>query len=134
MASRGLPFFALFSVPFWLGGLTMLSGIINNMSEKQLITVGNGQLTLEKIRPIFPKQHTFSFSDIQSIKSTPMVITPFSMWSNPRFMWRRSWATGGGPLLPAVLTGEGTVYFFEAANEAEQEWVTQYLENRRRQG
>ncbi|WP_165917332.1 hypothetical protein [Flaviaesturariibacter aridisoli] len=34
-----------------------------------------------------------------------------------------------GPLslAPAVLSGSGTVYFFENANRAEQEWIVAFL-------
>ena len=33
------------------------------------------------------------------------------------------------PKTPAVITGSGTKYFFEQANEAEKVWVTKFLDN-----
>lgn len=132
-ASQGSIIFALFSIPFWLVGIMMVGGIINGMFETQTLTAGGGQIVLEKNRPLFPKRHEFTFSGIQAIKMTPMKTGAFSTFSNSRLMFRRSWSYGVGMMLPAIISGAGTIYFFEAANDAEQEWVTQYLDNKRRQ-
>ncbi len=40
---------------------------------------------------------------------------------------------GAGLVMPAIISGSGTEYFFEAANDAEQDWVTKYLSNKVRQ-
>jgi hypothetical protein len=132
-ASQGSIFFAMFSIPFWLVGLTMLSGLINSINETQTLTVSKSQLTLEKIRPINGKKFEFKLSDIQEIKMTHMKAGPFSAFSNPRYMWRLQWSFGAGLVMPAIISGSGTEYFFEAANDAEQDWVTKYLSNKVRQ-
>ena len=132
-ASQGSIFFALFSIPFWLVGFGMLSGLINSINETQTLTVSKSQLTLEKTRPINGKRFEFNLSDIQEIKMTHMKAGPFSVFSNPRYMWRLQWSFGAGLVMPAIISGSGTEYFFEATNDAEQDWVTKYLSNKVRQ-
>ncbi len=58
---------------------------------------------------------------------------PFSAFSNPRYMRRLQGSVGAGIVMPAIISGSGTEYFFEAANDAEQDWVTKYLNNKVRQ-
>jgi hypothetical protein len=132
-ASQGSIFFALFSLPFWFVFSAMLIGIINSVFETQTLTVTNGQLTLEKKRPIKGKIIKLNFSDIQEIKLKFMKAGPFSAYSNPRYMWRNQWSFGSGIEMPAIVSGSGTLYFFEDANDAEQNWVTKYLNNKVRQ-
>ena len=132
-ASQGSIFFALFSIPFWLVGLTMLSGLINSINETQTLTVSKSQMTLEKTRPINEKRLEFNLSDIQEIKMTQMKAGPFSAFSNPRYMWRLQGSFGAGLVMPAIISGSGTEYFFESANDAEQDWVTKYLNNKVKQ-
>ena len=132
-AAQGSIFFALFSIPFWIVGLTMLIGLINSLNETQTLTVSKSQLTLEKTRPINGKRFEFDLVDIQEIKMTHMKARPFSAFSNPRYMWRLQWSFGAGLVMPAIIYGSGTEYFFEAANDAEQDWVTKYLSNKVRQ-
>ena len=132
-ALQGSIFFAMFSIPFWLVGLFMLTGIINNINETQTIKVNRSSLTLIKSRPFNAKQYEYDFKDIQSIKVTHMKASPFFVFSNPRYMWRLQWPFGAGLTMPAIITGSGTRYFFEGANDAEQEWVTKFLDNKFRQ-
>lgn len=132
-ASQGSIFFALFSIPFWLAGFAMLSGIINTINETQTLTISKSQLTLEKTRPIFGKRFEFNLSDIQEIKTTHMKVGPFSAFSNPSYLWRLQWSFGAGLVLPAIISGSGTEYFCETANDAEQDWVTKFLNNKVRQ-
>ena len=132
-ASQGSIFFAMFSIPFWLFGLFMLIGIINNISETQTIKVNRLSLTLIKSRPFNAKRYEYDFKNIQSIKVAHMKASPFFAFSNPRYMWRLQWSFGAGLTMPAIITGSGTRYFFEGANDAEQEWVTKFLDNKLRQ-
>jgi hypothetical protein len=132
-ASQGSVFFALFSLPFWFVYSAMLIGIINSVFETQTLTVTNDQLTLEKKRPIKGKTIKLNYSDIQEIKLTIMKAGPFSAYSNPRYMLRNQWSFNSRLEIPAVISGSGTVYFFEEANDAEQNWVTKYLNIKIRQ-
>ncbi|MBP8916890.1 MAG: hypothetical protein KBG70_09120 [Chitinophagales bacterium] len=55
---------------------------------------------------------------------------PFSAFSYPNYIWRIQWSFGAGLLFPAIISGSGTEYFFEATNDAEQDWVIKYLSNK----
>ncbi|MFZ4477158.1 MAG: hypothetical protein ACOYPR_18320, partial [Saprospiraceae bacterium] len=103
------------------------------INETQTLTVSKSQLTLEKTRPINEKRLEFNLSDIQEIKMMQMKAGPFSAFSNPRYMWRLQGSFGAGLVMPAIISGSGTEYFFEAANDAEQDWVTKYLNNKVKQ-
>jgi len=111
----------------------MFAGLINSINESQTLTITRGQLTLEKTRPINGKRFEFNLPDIQEIKMTPMKLGPFSAFSNPGYMRRLQWSFGAGLVMPAIISGSGTQYFFENANEAEQDWVTKYLNSKLRQ-
>ena len=129
-ASQGSIFFALFSIPFWLVGFGMLIGLINSINETQTLTVSKSQLTFEKTRPINGRKLNFNLSEIQEIKMTHMKAGTFTAFSNPRYMWRLQRSFGAEILMPAIISGSGTEYFFETTNDAEQEWVTKYLSNK----
>ena len=126
-------FFALFSIPFWLIGFTMPIRIIDNINETQTIKVDKSRLTLIKSRPIIPDTYEYSFDEIVSIKMVP--IKPKSIFSPSitRNMWRYQWTYSMNVMMPAIVNGLGTQYFFEGANDAEQEWVIKFLENKIKQ-
>ena len=122
--------FAMFSIPFWLIGLVMLVGIINNINETQTIEVSRSSLTLIKSRPFNSNEYEYSFDDIQSIKMTHMQAGSFFGFSNLRYIQRQQRFLGAGLTTPTIITGLRTQYFFEWANDAEQEWVTKFLESK----
>ena len=132
-ASQGSGLFAMFSIPFWLVGFAMLIGLINSINETQTLTVSRSQVILEKKRPINAKRLEFDLRDIQEIKMSQLKAGPFSAFSNPGITWRHQSSSGAVPLTPAIITGSGTAYFFETANDAEQDWVTKLLSNKVRQ-
>jgi len=128
-ASQGSVFFALFSIPFWLVGLSMITGIINSANEIQIITLDKYRLTVKRLRPIRPKIFETELKDIQSIKMKGMKMNPFAMFGNFRHMMKMQRSFGVAIEVPAIITGRKTEYFFDDANDAEQEWVTRILDN-----
>lgn len=131
MALKGDLLFALFSIPFWVIGFTMLIGLINSISETQTLILSKSVLTYKKDRPIRSSNFVASVNDIESIKLKNFKVTnPFSVFGNFKMMskMQRSFGTGGLEM-PAILTGAKTTYFFEDASDAEQEWVTATLDH-----
>lgn len=129
-ASQGSVIFALFSIPFWLVGFGMLGGLINSISETQTLKISRTSLTLKKERPIRPKNFEIQLNDIQSIRMKNLKMNPFSMFGNFRMMLKMQKSFGmGGIEMPAIISGVKTEYFFEDANDAEQEWVTTTLDS-----
>ena len=128
-ASQGSVAFAMFSIPFWIVGFAMLGGIINSIFETQTLKLDRNSLTIKKNRPIRPKRIEFNVRDIQSIRMKQIKMGPYSIFDNFKVTVKAQNTYGARTELPVVLSGVKTVYFFESANEAEQEWVVAVLDN-----
>lgn len=130
-ASQGSVIFAMFSIPFWLVGIGMLSGLINSISETQTLKLSRTSLIIKKARPIRPKSFEINVKDIQSIRMKNLKMNnPFAMFGNMKLMFKMQKSFGmGGIEMPAIISGVKTEYFFEDANDAEQEWVTSTLDS-----
>lgn len=129
-ASQGSIIFAMFSIPFWLIGFGMIGGLINSISETQTLKISRTTLTLKKDRPISPKTFEIAIKDVQSIRMKNLKMNAFSMFGNFRMMLKMQKSFGmGGIEMPAIITGIKTEYFFEDANDAEQEWATSTLDS-----
>ena len=114
---------ALFSIPFWIIGFVILTIVVNKINETQTIDVTRTELTIIKTKPVMSKRYEYVFKDIQSISVTDL---PYYYTSGSK---RRSINHQVvQPKAPAIITGSGTKYFFEQANEAEKQWVTTFLE------
>jgi hypothetical protein len=125
-AFREAPFFALFSILFWIVGVQMIIGLINSFDEDHIITIKKDGFELLKNRPINSKEYKIKYSDIYSIKSGGIKInSPFSMANNFRLFGSKfNWTNFQ---IPAINTGNKTINFFELASEAEQEWIVRFL-------
>ncbi|MCB0637588.1 MAG: hypothetical protein KDC54_13255 [Lewinella sp.] len=127
-AASGSTFFALFSIPFWIAGLVMAVNLSLSIQESQMLVLTKDKLTLFKYRPFRSKRVENTWSDIRSISNKPFKAGPFQMAGNYRSLAKNNRSQGLAAELPAIQSGAGTTHFFEGANEAEQEWVMQYLE------
>ena len=114
---------ALVSIPFWVIGFVILTIIINKINETQTIEVTKSGLTIIKTKPIMSKRYEYSFKDIQSIKITDLNYH-YTIGSSKRGSNRPVVQ----PKAPSILAGSGTKHFFEQANDAEKEWVTNFLD------
>lgn len=125
-AFQGSVFFAMFSIPFWIIGLISMNDILNSINEIQLITIIGDKLIFQKNRLINSKLFEARLEDIVSVSMKGMKDESFPSFN--KFSKLNFPGTSGTPLNhPAIITGRKTQYFFEAANDAEQEWVVQYL-------
>jgi len=125
-ALQTAPFFALFSILFWIVGVQMIIGLVNSFDEDQIITIKKDGFELIKNRPINSKEYKIKFSDIYSIKMGGVKINnPFSMANNFRLMGSKfNWTRFQ---IPAINTGDKTLNFYELASDAEQEWIVRFL-------
>ncbi len=126
-ASQASVLFAMFSIPFWLVGITMLVGVVNSAKETQTVQIVGDRLILIKSRPIMPKTVEFRLAEVQAVRFTNFKGNPFSMLGNMKTMNRQRY---GNNVIeqPAIISGVRTEYFFENLNEVEQEWATAYLD------
>lgn len=132
LAAQGSVLFAMFSLPFWFISITMLISVINSIKETQSVIVTRNSIVIEKNKPVNGKRYEFTYPVIHAIKLSTYKPGPFSAFTNIRFAMRHPWSFGAGINMPAIVSGSGTFYFFENANDAEQEWVTAFLENKRK--
>lgn len=126
-ASKSSNTFALFSIPFWIVGISMIVGIINSAWEVQIIKLSQYKLTVERKRPILPKLFETDLKDVLSIKMKALKMSPLTGMSNFRHLLKMQKSYGAAPEIPAIITGRKTEYFFDDANDAEQEWITRIL-------
>jgi len=127
-ASQGSVIFALFSIPFWLIGIAMIVGLINSANERQIIKVDKYKLSIEKIRPIKSMFFEIENDKVVSIKMKNMELNQFSAFKNPSMMFKMRGSFGNSIEYPAIITGIKTQYFFENANDAEQEWIVKLVD------
>ncbi len=127
-ASQGSVIFAMFSLPFWLVGISMITGVINSINEVQKITLNKQILRIDRIRPIGTKSFETVLTNVQTIKLKGMKMNPFAMFGNFRYAMKTQTSLGSPIETPAIITGMKTEHFFEDANDAEQEWVSKFLD------
>ncbi|RYY66667.1 MAG: hypothetical protein EOO12_03555 [Chitinophagaceae bacterium] len=128
LAASASGFFALFSIPFWVIGGGMLLAAVNFITETQTVRVTRSRLVIDKKQLLFSKSHSFEARGIQAIRLEELRSKPLSFPAQGNALGR---AGRFGPLslAPAVQSGSGTVYFFENANSAEQEWIVAFLKS-----
>ncbi|RYY39614.1 MAG: hypothetical protein EOO08_09935 [Chitinophagaceae bacterium] len=129
-AAQGSSFFALFSVPFWLVGGGMLFAAINSLTESQTVTVSRHALVVEKKRLFFSKRKELDFRNIEAIRLEGARSNSFRVPTKGSFTSRAATSL----LVPAIISGTGNIYFFEAADTAAQEWAVRYLATRLTEG
>lgn len=128
-ASQGSVIFAMFSIPFWFIGFGMIGALINSISETQTLNISRTTLTIKKDRLIRPKTIEIAIKDIQSIRMKNLKMNAFSIFGNFRMILKMQKSFNiGGIEMPAIISGVKTEYFFEDANDAEQEWITSTLD------
>ncbi|MBL7851973.1 MAG: hypothetical protein JNN04_13815 [Cyclobacteriaceae bacterium] len=132
-ASQASITFAMFSIPFWIVGITMGAGIVNSINETQSLIISKGKLVLDKSRPIGGVTIEYDLHEIMEIKMHHPKMGPFSAFTNPALMWRFQWSFGSAIVMPAIISGSATEYFFESANDAEQSWTIQFLNTKLKQ-
>lgn len=121
------PFFALFSIPFGFLGINFLIGCINAVTEYQILVLEENNVTVKRIRLVFSKTIEVNLTHIRTIKMIGLKMSPFTAFGNIRLMMKMQNFFGGPIEVPAILTGKKTEYFFEEANDAEQEWISLLL-------
>ena len=127
LAAQGMPFFALFSIPFWLVGGGLILGIANSASEVEIITADRTMIRLEKKRLIRSKVEVLNWSEVHGIRMSKVKMSPFSAFSNFSRLSKMQNGMVMGIESPGVLSASKTHYFFEDASEAEQEWIIAFL-------
>lgn len=119
---------ALFSIPFWFVGFSMLNNLLNTVFERQEISLKGDELRIRKKRVFLSKEYRFNIKKMHDIRMNPIKMNPLLLLGNIQFMSRAKMKSRRIPELPTILRGDGNTHFFENANEAEHEWVIGFLQ------
>lgn len=121
----GAWFMALFSIPFWLVGIGMVSGLFGRLFGRQLIEVDKYTLKITKSGLLSKKIYEFDVEDIDSIAMQKPNFSNF--FKNAKFSNSSASNTNSKQVLPTIKIGIKDVTFFEFLSETEQVWVIKTL-------
>lgn len=123
----GAGFMALFSIPFWLVGFSMASGLIGSLLQRQTIEIDRYLLKITK-KSLF-RTHVYEF-DIEDIDAIGMKKTDFKNSfkniSNSNNQTRNR-NKKKQQILPTISIGIKNHVVFEYVTEAEQHWGSKTL-------
>lgn len=132
MASHAGPF-ALFSIPFWVVGVGLMTSVVRGVSEKQALRFGEHTLTLIRYRLFGKKTETVKIEDIDAVLGGQMPITsPFKaafMVGHARSLQSVGTGTRYGNSgtqsmdVPNLRLGVKTISFFEGTEGVEKDWL-----------
>lgn len=123
-------FLPLFSIPFWIGGIKLLKGVIVFAFETQILTICKNSITFK--REVFDKKEVIEFriENIQSVELDCLGANIFTLLKSYRILYLFQTRRRGGTLtLPAIKSHGQTVLFFENATDVEQKWITNTIDN-----
>ena len=129
LAAMGTVIMALFSIPFWIAGLSMWYGIIKKLTEKQIIEADSYSIRILKKNIITTTLEEIPLSEISNIHikavNTKNLFSGISNSMNTRTINHHR---GSSQILaPTISAGVKDVVFFENALEAEQDWMMEIL-------
>lgn len=111
--------FALFSIPFWLVGIGMASGLLKGLTEKQIIELDRYTLMITKVRLLSKKIYEIDVEDIKSIEIQRASIA--NSLKNIRFTSKNNLKKGINGS-PTIKTKKVDITLFESLSKAEQDW------------
>lgn len=120
--TMGAWFMAFFSIPFWLVGIAMVSGISGQIFEKQIIEVDRYTLRITKQRLFTKKVYDFDLEDIDSIERDKVTLS--NSFKNAKF---NTGNTNRKQTLPVVKMGVKSVTFMEYMSDVEMNWGVMVL-------
>lgn len=127
-AAQGSIFFALFSIPFWLVGFGMASGVIRRLVERQYIEIDSRSITIRKKGLLFSKEEEVPIHSIDSIGRRQIKLkNAFSAIGNAQSTSYNTNNSSKTPMTPTIQMGVKEVSFLENALEIEQDWAIKLL-------
>jgi hypothetical protein len=116
----GVWFMALFSIPFWLVGIGMVSGVLSRIVGRQVIEVDRYTLRITKSGLLSKKVYDFDIVDIDSISNQKVNFT--NMFKSAKFNNSSANSSNAKQTLPTIRVGIKDVTIFEFLSQPEQIW------------
>lgn len=118
--SAGAWFMALFSIPFWLVGIGMVSGVLSRIVERQVIEIDKYTLRILKSALFSKKVYDFDIMDIDSIGNQKANFS--NLFKSAKFNTSAKTLSNKKRTLPTIRVGIKDVTIFEFLSETEQIW------------
>lgn len=122
MAAQGSIFFALFSIPFWIVGLSMLSGVITSVTEQQTIELDIYNLKITKKSLLSKNVVEIDLQDIDAIGMKNIKITQAFKAIGRIGSHSNNRSKGNKPLLPTISHGIKDTTILENVTDVEMKW------------
>jgi len=124
LAIGGGPFMVLFSIPFWMSGLSMIYSVSKSIFEEQKFELNGRILKIEKNRLLNSNDEEIDLAFIQSVKLES--VSPKGRISN---MSNTKNVFGGKrSKVPTITLKDGTKHtMLENGSQAEQIWMVSLL-------
>lgn len=125
MASQASVLFAMFSIPFWFVGISMLVGIVNSAKSTETIKLERNKIVLIKNKPLKKSTKEIDLKEVKEIDVIKYSGNPFKMMGKLELNTKKH--RSKEVYIPAIISNNGTTYFFETAGEKDQQWVAHTL-------
>lgn len=130
MASMASVFFAMFSIPFWFVGLSIMGGVLNVIFERQEIRIDRIYVQIEKRKVFRKKKYQFPTFQVDNISIQTMKQDITNAFSTMGVAFSKGdQKKKQNTLSLSVVAGVQTIYFFESLPEEEQQWLEGALHN-----
>lgn len=118
---------AIFSIPFWLIGLTMIYGIFEALFRSQEIVIRRRDMIIRKFNLFRSTEEVINYRNLHSIELQDFY--KLSNRTNHGFRMLASGANDSGFLKKTpTFSYDGSYYFFgEHLSEKDKEWLVDYL-------
>ncbi len=122
MAASASILFAMFSIPFWIVGVSMLYSLTKVALEKQEIELNGRTMKIKKTRLLNSRTEEFPLMDVDQIKMEKLGNTKrFTTASKLNHLGNKNFK------IPTIKHGKETETLLEYGTEEEKKWVVNLL-------
>lgn len=128
MAFRAGTLFTLFTTPLWYIGLRLLIGLVNSVTETQIIRISKTEIKVVKERLINSRTIEIPIAKIEEIGQKKMNIGIFYLLMNFKYISKAQQSQNMlDTLIPSVVSETQSIYFCEDGTDFEQRWIVDTL-------
>jgi hypothetical protein len=128
MAFRAGTLFTLFTTPLWYIGLRLLIGLVNSVTETQIIRISKTEIKVIKERLINSRTIEIPIAKIEEIGQKKMNIGIFYLLMNFKYISKAQQSQNMlDTLIPSVVSETQSIYFCEDGTDFEQRWIVDTL-------
>lgn len=129
MALMASVLFAMFSIPFWLVGLSMIAGILTNLFGHQELLIRRKNMVIRKYTLGYKVEHIVDYNTLNSIELESY--TKYQNKAKNSFKMVASGANDSGLNSKTIVISHSNKELFigEHLKESDKEWLVDHLNN-----